>query len=138
MASTNLLALHINFILGLANLMCSNTITGCTPAKQESGQSEPVVDWEGQKFFSSTVNQKYMNHSGKPDNFFQIRAWVHWLIIPCKLERSNMNRSSGNSSKLMRVPQNQLLWDLGIPEQSMNSQENVNANLEVGQGGVSK
>ena len=44
-----------------------------------------------------------------------------------------VSNNANNFGKIL-LPQNQQLWDLGIPEQSMSSQESVNAQLEVGPG----
>ena len=66
-----------------------------------------------------------------------IKTWMDWLLRPFNPQRSKLNRSfrnRANCSYQMLVPQNQQLWDLGIPEQSMDTQENEKAKLEVGPG----
>ena len=88
------------------------------------------MDWQGQKSFPIHCQPK---PSKKP--FMLIKTRVDWLLRPFNPQRSKLNRSfrnRANCSDQIFAPQNQQLWDLGIPEQSMESQENEKAKLEVG------
>ena len=76
-------------------------------------------------------SQSLANHVRENIQFNSGPGWIGFNP-PMRSNRSSSNRA--NCFDQILVPQNQLLWDLGIQEQSMDSQMDVNPQLEVGPG----